>query len=147
MLSAQFEASRVALPPPFVGEWATRGDAMPDDSHARQPSQPEMSRAMPTPPEYDDRRREHEDRVIAAVEQMGSSLGNQIAGVRTELRDALRDNKADADGWRKDFESRLRELEKAAAGQSGRNGLIAGVLGVAGAGLLEIIYAMIGHGK
>ena len=138
MLSAQFESSSIS-PPPMLGyDWG----AMPDE---RQPSQPILRPAMPPPDYNDDRRREHEDRVIEAVRQMSSSLSDQIMGVRTELRETFKENKAETKERLDKLESRLSAVEKDSTAMSAKSNLIAGILGVVGAGVVEIIYSAFGH--
>lgn len=95
MLSAQF------LPPSLVGyDWPS---AMPsDDSHPRQPSQPELHAAMPPHDQpYEDRRdaeerQRNEDRVTRLLETIKATtlqgmgeISGQISGVRNEMREMV----------------------------------------------------------
>lgn len=100
--------------------------------------------------DYDpERRREHEDRVIAAVQEVGRTTNEAIRGLREELRSNIRENKEDVQGKLNDLlakigdhETRMRSVEKEQTAMAARTAVLSGLVGILGAGLVEGVIAI-----
>jgi uncharacterized protein YlxW (UPF0749 family) len=85
-----------------------------------------------------DRRSEHEDRILSALDKWGESLGERIES----LKEGLRDHKADTIKRLDDQEARLRSVEKEQTSQMARMAMLAGLVSVVGAGLVEALVSL-----